>query len=252
MHLLISNDDGYKADGIRSLAKAAVSKGHTVVVCAPLTEQSATSHHLTIFKPLLVKNIPTENMSVYAVDGSPADSVRVARYLSEQPFDFCLSGINNGENVAAGVYYSGTVAAAREATMNGLPAIAVSIARDADEDMRMTAAYHALEVMEHLVQHPMPPATFCNLNFPALPKEKIKGFKVTPISESYFTDGYEKRFSPRDVTYFWMEDGEQIEEPKPGTDLYCLREGYATCTFISTLSDRNHAYADLEEVLQIE
>ena len=123
MHLLITNDDGITAPGILTLARVAAAAGHSVVVVAPANQQSATGHRLTINESLMV--IPMDidpNFKAFAVNGTPVDCVRIGRKLSEKPFDFCLSGINDGVNVGTDLFYSGTAAAAREAAMLYLPA----------------------------------------------------------------------------------------------------------------------------------
>lgn len=245
MHLLITNDDGYMAEGIQTLARVASQQGHTLLISAPLMEQSATSHRLTLSHPLTAHPVPSAYGEAYAVDGSPVDCMRVARYLSEKPFDFCLSGINNGENVGTGIYYSGTAAAAREAAMNYLPSIAVSIESGATEEMRENVALETMRVMKYLRENPMPRMTFCNINSPALPRESIRGIRMAGISHAFFTDGYIKRTNPRTNPYFWMEVGGGQEEAEEGSDLYLVKRGYMTMTFVGGLIDRNGEYPDL-------
>ncbi len=242
MHVLVTNDDGYFAAGIRTLARVALEMGHSVIISAPLTEQSATSHQLTLSRALTAHPVFFEGAGAYAIDGSPVDCVRVARYLSDTPIDFCLSGINNGGNLGAGIYYSGTDAAAREAAMNYLPAVAVSIGINATEEMRETAARKAVEMMEYLKEHPMPRMTFCNINVPSLPESQIKGFRMSTICEGFYTDGYTKRTNPRTLPYFWIDEGGSIEEAEEGSDLYNFQNGYMTCTFVGGLMDHNAAY----------
>lgn len=244
MHLLITNDDGYLAKGIQTLARVAVQAGHSVFICAPSTEQSATSHRLTLSHPLTARSVPCEWGSAYAIDGSPVDCMRIGQYLSDRPFDFCLSGINDGENVGSGLYYSGTAAAAREAVMNYLPSIAVSIETDATEDMREHLAKEALRMMEYLHQNPMPRMTFCNINAPALSPEHIKGIRRASISQAFFTDGYVKCTAPRGTPYFWMDAGSEPEKAEAGSDLYLLKKGYITVTFVGGFIDRNDQYPE--------
>lgn len=239
MHLLLSNDDGYQAIGIRTLAKEAAKRGHKVFVCAPLTEKSAASHFLTLTRPLVAKHVPFDGIEAYAVDGSPVDCVRVAKYLTDDPFDFCISGINHGENVGTAIIYSGTDAAAREAVMGYLPAIAISVEYRATPDMFQKAAETALDMLEHLANHPMPRFTFCNINVPAVEPSKIKGVRLSAMSESFYTDGYIKRCDPLGRPYFWMDMDGGIEEAKEGTDLFDLKNGYTTVTFVGGYADRN-------------
>ncbi len=247
MHLLITNDDGYLADGILTLARVAAQEGHSILISAPLTEQSAMSHRLTLTRALTARPVPCEYGDAYAIDGSPVDCMRIARYLSDKPFDFCLSGINNGENVGTGIYYSGTAAAAREAAMNYLPSIAVSIEYGATEEMRENVAKEALRMMAYLHENPMPRMTFCNINSPALPKESIRGTRKAAISHAFFTDGYIKRTNPRTNPYFWMETGAGQEEAEEGSDLYWLKRGYVTVTFVGGFTDRNDHYPGMPD-----
>lgn len=241
MHLLLSNDDGYQAIGIRTLAREAARRGHKVFVSAPLTEKSAASHFLTLSHPLMARPVPFDGIDAYAVDGSPVDCVRVARYLADAPFDFCISGINHGENVGTGIIYSGTDAAAREAVMGYLPAIAVSVEYRATQEIFQKAAETALDMAEHLVKNPMPRFTFCNINVPAVSPESIKGIRLSTVSDSFYTDGYVQRRDPLGRPYFWMELGGGLEEPLEGTDLHNLKQGYITVTYVGGYADRNNA-----------
>ena len=150
MHFLLTNDDGIEAVGLKALSIAALERGHKVTVCAPLTQQSAVSHHLTLSAPLIVREMPWENAKAYAVAGTPADCARLGRLLSDEPIDFVLSGINNGENAGTATYYSGTVSAAREARMCNMPSMAVSIRYNADERTRLALARLAITIAERM------------------------------------------------------------------------------------------------------
>lgn len=245
MHLLITNDDGYFSPGISILARHALESGHEVTLCAPLYEQSAQSHRMTLSSPLMTREIQMDGVRAFAVDGSPVDCVRVAPYLAEKPFDFCLSGINKGDNVGSAIYYSGTNGAAREAAMNYLPAIAVSVERGGGEEHFRLAADKALEMLDYLKNRPMPRMTFCNLNIPGCPLDEIKPMKMAGISSAFFLDKYDMRTSPRRQPYFWTDTELKLEEPEPGSDLYELRRGHITCTFVGGFQDRNAVYPDL-------
>lgn len=244
MHLLLTNDDGIYAAGLHSLARAAIDRGHKVTICAPASQQSATSHRLTITNSLMAREYAFEGATAYSVDGSPVDCVRVGRYLADSPVDFCLSGINDGENLGSGLYYSGTAAAAREAAMLNLPAIAVSIGVNANEEMRLNLAHVALDLMDKLSGEPMPRLTFASINARALPVDQLKPLVLAPISDSFYIDSYIKRVNPRGVQYFWIEAGEMIEPAKPGTDVALFHQGHITCTFVGGFTDRNEQYRD--------
>ena len=239
MHFLLVNDDGINAIGLKVLSQAALEKGHTVTVCAPQTQQSATSHHLTLATPLLVREVPWEGAKAYAIAGTPADCARLGVLLSDQPIDYVFSGINNGENAGTAVYYSGTVSAAREARMCNLQAMAVSIEAGADLESLTHLARIAVRLAESAARNPLPRLCLLNLNAPALPADQWKDLRVAPLSDAFFMDSYEKRVSPRGHAYFWLEDGLRIEPHRPGTDMAYLNEGHPTLTMLGPCQDSN-------------
>ena len=243
MHILVTNDDGIHSAGIKALADAAVRRGHKVTVTGPSSQCSANSQHITLTAPLLVHEIPWEGARAYSVEGTPSDCARIAPFIVEEPFDYCLSGINNGENAGSGVYYSGTVAAAREAAMCYIPSMAVSIMRGANDTMRNHLADLAVKMAEHFQHIKLPRFALMNLNAPAIPPDELKGLKLCPISRAYYVDGYEKRVSPLGQTYFWLDANDTSEAPmerhEDGSDYDWLRRGYITCTFLGGFSDFN-------------
>ena len=244
MKVLISNDDGIFAPGIAALSEAFADAGYEVIVCAPDRQRSAASHALTISGPLTVRQAQVPGaVRAYAIGGTPADCVRIAQMLTDKPFDFAFSGINNGENAGTAVYYSGTVSAAREARMLNIPAMAVSIMPHADEAMRLHLARLAVRIAERYQGDALPRLCLINLNAPALPVEQLKPLRIAPLSDAYYLDSYERRVSPHGDVYFWLESGLKIEPHKPGTDMALLNEGHITCTFMGTLTDENAACA---------
>lgn len=251
MHLLITNDDGIQAQGILTLARVAVKAGHTVMIVAPASQQSATGHRLTINESLMVQTRSIDpDFESFAINGTPVDCVRIGRKLSDRPFDFCLSGINDGLNVGTDLFYSGTAAAAREAAMLYLPSMAISIESHADEDMLVHLAEQALMIMDYIIKRPMPRLTFCNLNAPCLPPGKVKPAKITPISESYWLDEYVERVNPRGQRYFWLENGVLKEEAEAGTDAVMIQQGHLTVSFVGGFVNNNALYyPKLEEIL---
>lgn len=246
MHLLITNDDGIHAAGILTLAKEAVRAGHSVVVCAPATQQSATGHRLTILDSMRVSEHKLDgSIPGFAIEGTPVDCVRLSPYLSEKPYDFCLSGINDGVNAGTGLFYSGTAAAAREATMCYLQSMAISIGYGADEGMRVRLARQALKVMDTLLENPMPRLTFANLNGPCLADDKVLPLKLCSVSQSYYLDRYEERVNPRGVRYFWIQAGEVIEPGEIGSDVILLNEGHDTLSFVGGFCSHNESFKTL-------
>ena len=246
MHILITNDDGIYSVGLKALAEAAIARGHKVTISAPSSQCSANSQHITLTAPLLAHEIKWPGAEAIAIDGTPTDCARIAPFMVDTPFDFCLSGINNGENAGSAVYYSGTVAAAREAAMCYIPAMAVSIMPGADDAMRKNLADIAVRLAEHFQHIQLPRFTIINLNAPALPPEELKPMKICPLSQTYYLDGYEKRVSPLGQTYFWLKandtSGVPMEEPETGSDYYYLRSGHPTCTFLGNFIDYNDGF----------
>lgn len=248
MHILITNDDGISSAGLKSLVEAAVARGHRVTVSAPHSQCSANSQHITLTHPLLVHEIPWPGVDhAYSLEGTPTDCVRVSPSLLETKPDFCLSGINHGENSGAAVYYSGTVAAAREAAMMYIPAMAVSIRVGADEEMCRHLANMAVALAEDFEKTPLPRFTLINLNAPAIPVSEWKPLQLCPLSQAFYLDGYEKRRSPLGQTYLWLAandtSGVPMEQPEAGSDYAYLLDGHVTCTFLGPFTDCNGPFA---------
>ena len=143
MHLLLTNDDGWNSEGLRCLTRALIDAGHRVTIAAPDSERSAASHSLSILKPLRAKPITVEGAKGWAIDGTPADSVRLGLHLTkdDRP-DMCISGINHGSNLGGACIYSGTVNSAMEASMAGCPAIATSLMKSDKYDLLSPAPRH--------------------------------------------------------------------------------------------------------------
>ncbi|MCI5956855.1 MAG: 5'/3'-nucleotidase SurE [Clostridiales bacterium] len=235
MHIFLVNDDGIGAKGIMALWKAAVERGHEVSMCAPRTQQSAASHRFTLTEPIYVEPWPVDapGCEAFSIAGSPVDCVRVGlQQLVKKPVDLVLSGINNGYNAGMAVHYSGTVGAAMEGALNHLPAIASSIHHKAEPEMLEHLARYTILVAEQYVKAQTPPCTILNINAPCVPPEELKAPVYAPLDMGNFIDGYERRESPRAGTYFWLLSGSCTEEPTPGSDVCCLREGHITLTLM--------------------
>jgi 5'-nucleotidase len=207
LKILISNDDGVFAEGIRSLAAAAVARGHRVSVVCPDQERSATGHGLTLQTPIRAERADqlfVEGVQAWACSGTPSDCVKLALFslLDDWP-DLVLSGINHGPNLGTDVLYSGTVSAAMEGTIEGLPALAVS---SADYRWRQfdAAAELALDVAERMWTAGWPPSTLLNLNVPPLPAEQIGPLRWCRTAVRRYTDQFEQRVDPRGRTYYWL------------------------------------------------
>ena len=207
MRLLLSNDDGINAKGIKILAEK-LSKTAQVFVVAPDRERSATGHGITVYKPLMVTEMHLcENVVAWSVSGTPADCVKLGmdELLPDRP-DLVISGINNGANLSTDVIYSGTVSAAIEGIINGIPAIAVSLANDVSDDSDDCdnfeyAAVFTESLVSNFISNGFCPGVMLNINVPA---GKPVGFKVTQLGTRRYVNCFEKRTNPRGKVYYWL------------------------------------------------
>ncbi|HEX8690992.1 MAG TPA: 5'/3'-nucleotidase SurE [Longimicrobium sp.] len=236
--ILCTNDDGYLAPGLGVLAKAARALGEVHVV-APDREQSATSHSLTMHVPIRARQVAERT---HYVTGTPTDCVMlgVEALLPRRP-DFVLSGVNHGMNMGEDVLYSGTVSAAMEATIFGIPAVAVSYAGRGDVDH--LEAYGPL--LERLLRQIVgrggfPPETLLNVNLPAIPPEQVRGVRVTRLGRRVFTDAFMQGRDPSGRPYYWIGGGNIEWQLHEGTDFHAVAEGCVSVTPLH-LDLTNHA-----------
>jgi len=227
MRILCTNDDGYLATGIRILGSAASALG-SVTTVAPDREQSATSHSLTLHHPLRARRAID---GAWVIDGTPTDCVLLAlnELLPERP-DVCLSGINHGPNMGEDVLYSGTVAAAMEATVMGIPAIALSY----------TGSYHEeLEGWEDVVRgilnsilgrEGLPADTLFNVNLPATSPTDVRGIRVTSLGQRRYADSITRANDPSGREYFWIGGGVARWRGAKDSDFQAVEEGYVSVT----------------------
>lgn len=226
--ILVTNDDGIKAPGIRALI-AVMSEIGTVVVVAPDSPQSAKGHSITINNTLFIHKISKENDAVleYSCSGTPVDSVKLAvnEILKMKP-DLCVSGINHGSNSSINVIYSGTMSAAVEAGIQGIPAIGFSLCDynwNADfEPVKSFVKKITLEVLEKgLTEN-----TVLNVNFPKLSENEIKGIRICRQAKAVWEEKFDKRITPQGRDYYWLT-GEFVNEDKgEDTDEWALANGY--------------------------
>lgn len=219
MKLLISNDDGIFALGIRTLADTLAAAGHQITVVCPDRERSATGHGLTLHKPIRAEQVEAvfhPAVQAWACSGTPSDCVKLAlgALLSDLP-DMVLSGINHGSNLGTDVLYSGTVSAAMEGLIEGIPSIAFSLTSFSSSNFQ-PAANFARMLLEQIQDCPLPEATLLNVNIPAVSEAEIAGVMVTRQGVRRYFDLFEKRVDPRGKTYYWLagEVLEDVEEPK--------------------------------------
>lgn len=233
MFIFLTNDDGITAPGIVAAYRELVRLGQVQVV-APQKVQSATGHGITISSPLLTSKVTVENAYTgIAVDGSPADCVKLAiSQLFPRTPDLVVSGINAGANVGINVVYSGTVAAAIEAAFLGLPAIALSLylRNDVEMDFAWTAVL-ARRVVERLVRNGIAPGQVVSVNLPPLPRgQEPAGVQVVRQCTRPWVDTYERRQDPRGRDYFWNTSVFTLSTSDDDTDVAALRDGYITIT----------------------
>ena len=230
MHILISNDDGIFAPGMLCLAKAVKAAGHKVTVFAPDGQRSAVSHAISLKKPLRMEKVDyCEGIDAYAVDGSPADCVRLGvHFLRNDRPDIVLSGINNGSNRGCAILYSGTVSAAMEGAMNDITSMAVSLCSFAD-DKYEAAAKLAAESLEWLSKNPLPRGEIYNLNVPY--DTEIRGVKAATVSNEFM---YYSEFTLNpDGSYQLVLDSDSPAETDENSDLCLTEAGYASISVIT-------------------
>ena len=227
MNILCTNDDGYLADGLQVLARAAHDLG-SISVVAPDREQSATSHSLTLHHPLRAKRTTD---GAHVVDGTPTDCVLLAvNALLEQKPDFCFSGVNHGPNMGEDVLYSGTVAAAMEATVLGIPSVALSYVGDQYEEIAAWEKTLAQLLARLAQQSNFPEHTLLNVNLPAIDPSDVRGAKITSLGTRRYADAIHRAHDPRGKEYFWIGGGVASWEGGEDTDFHAVNDGYISIT----------------------
>lgn len=232
MHVLLCNDDGISAQGIKTLARAFRDGGYRVTVVAPDHERSCASHALTMHQPLYVSQAENwlEGTCAFQASGTPADCSRLGiQVLADEKVDMVVSGINHGGNTGSDTLYSGTVAAAMEAALLGVKAMAVSLVSGGDWDFA-PAARLAVKVAGDILEGKLPPCPVYNLNVPPVPEDQIKGLKMADLARRRYLGSYEKRISPFGREYYWMNTRLDKNSIQQDTDAALTRQGWATLT----------------------
>jgi 5'-nucleotidase len=228
--ILVSNDDGVDAHGIKLLEKVARGLSADVWVVAPASEQSAVAHSLTVRRPLRMQKVSRRR---YAVDGTPTDSVLlgVRQLLRDKKPALLLSGVNRGGNLGEDVTYSGTVAAAMEGTLLGIPSIAFSLQVNSEAPPRWSTAEHwAPRLIRTLAASGWPRNVLINVNFPDVAQDKVAGIAVARQGKRKIGDELVERTDPRGQPYYWI-GGQRLEDPGlAGTDLEAVHRGLVSVT----------------------
>ena len=248
MLILLTNDDGIYAPGVLALRRELAALGEVELI-APLVERSGTSHSVSIDRPLRMRPVYLNDELIgHSISGTPADCVKVglSEHLDRLP-DLLVAGINLGQNAGVNVLYSGTVAAAIEGAMLGVPSIAVSLDTREEADFD-AAARITIGLIERLRARPLPARTMWNVNLPALPEAEIKGVRLTRQSLQVYDERYERRVDPRREAYYWIDGRLDRAVENHGSDLAALRDGYISVTPLSydlTSRDDFTAFGDL-------
>lgn len=244
MRVLVSNDDGVDAPGIRILAEGLREAGHEVYVVAPDRDRSGASNSLTLDLPIRLKRIDHYTCSVA---GTPTDCVHLALTgMMEFEPDIVVSGINNSANLGDDVIYSGTVSAAMEGRFLGLPAVAVSlVTHKHDAKHYETAARAAVEIVARLKSDPLPVNTILNVNVPDLAWVDVRGFEVTRLGNRHRAEPCLPQTDPRGGTVYWIGPAGPEQDAGPGTDFHAVRSGHISITPIHVDLTR---YQALEKV----
>ena len=241
-NILISNDDGIFALGVRTLADTLAQAGHQVTVVCPDRERSATGHGLTLHQPIRAKEVDSvfdDRVVAWSCSGTPADCVKFAlsAVMKTRP-DFVYSGINHGPNLGTDVLYSGTVSAAMEGVLEGIPSVAFSLASFSALEFQPAADF-ALKLIEKLDKSDYPKPPLLSINVPPVASEEIAGAVVTRQGLRRYIEKFAQRFDPRGKSYYWLEGEiiEDIEQPEDAnlpphilTDVQAIRDRYITIT----------------------
>jgi len=249
MHILVTNDDGVTAPGLSALAQAMMGFGK-INVLAPDRNWSASGHVKTIDRPLRVKQVRIgDNMSAWATDGAPSDCVALAICgFFEEKVDLVVSGINPYANLGHDVTYSGTVTAAMEAAIWGVPALAVSL--DSPDNLIEPVDYQpagqiARQVVQAMLRFGLAPNILLNVNVPCLPASQIKGIQITRQGLRVYHDKLDRRMDPRGRPYYWIAGDLPTGIPERGTDIGALSEGFVSVTPIQLDLTAYHAIPDI-------
>jgi 5'-nucleotidase len=241
--ILVTNDDGVHAPGIIALYRAMKTLGDAVIV-APDRERSAAGHSLTLHRPLKAEEI---REGVFSVNGTPTDCVTLGinKLLPRRP-DLIVSGINRGANLGDDITYSGTVSAAMEGTIFGVPSIAFSIIQDRPYHYETASAY-AAKIACYALEHSLPYDTLLNVNFPSCPKNEIKGVKITRQGKRIYENSIQETFNPWGEKYYWIGGGRTFWEHGEEADMEAVQQNYVSITPVHMDLTNHGALAFLRE-----
>ncbi len=255
-HILITNDDGIHAEGIQRLSQAVFEDEYSyrLSIIAPDRERSAVGHGITMHKPLRVEKVKflhNPDLTGWSVNGTPSDCVKLAveAILDDKP-DLVISGINRGSNLGTDVIYSGTVSAAVEGLLMGIPSIAVSLTGNGTDTSFRYAARFICRLIPKLLNEGISSSTLININIPS-DIENIKGIRVTSLGNRRYRNAFEKRVDPRGMLYYWLA-GELVEDDPEDddNDTKAVRDGYISITPIHFKLTKHEAMPELKCILE--
>jgi 5'-nucleotidase len=254
LKVLISNDDGIHANGIQTLA-AKLAQNYEVYVVAPDRERSAMGHALTLHKPIRIEEVPFNApvAKAFATSGTPSDCVKLAlNALLDVKIDLVVSGINHGPNLGSDVIYSGTVSAALEGAIHGVPSIAVSLVNGSEKlaDFNHGAEFIA-DFLPKAMKMGIPAKSILNINIPAVSLHHFAGVKIAELGTRMYTDSYERRIDPRGGVYYWLA-GEVVETPESlESDVEAIRNNMVSISPVHYNLTNFNALAILKEKLAL-
>lgn len=252
MHILLVNDDGIHAPGIRTMCEVAAQAGHRVSVCAPDRERSGASQAITLLDALHAAPMDVPGATqAWAVDGTPADCSRLGLYLlRDEAIDLVITGINRGMNQGGACVYSGTVSSARQAAMSGVPALAVSLCTDPrnENDDYVPAARVAMRVIDWMQDHPLPRGVIYNLNVPVLPYEQIRGIVPALLSPTFLDAALYHEERDEKGSHFYYRTSEFPPLDNPDYDAVRTDQGYASITKLTWDLRMNADDSELAEI----
>jgi len=230
LHILVSNDDGIDAPGISALVRE-LKKVAAVSVVAPDKQQSAVGHAITMNYPL--RAVPfrkNDEFFGYAVEGTPADAVKLGvKFLVREKIDLLISGINQGSNTAINILYSGTVSAATEGMILGIPSMAVSLTTHEEADFGYASRF-AARLAQLVARHGLPEGSLLNVNIPAVPEQEIRGVRITRQGTSKWDDTFDVRRDPANREYFWLTGHMNVTDTSVDTDTIAIRDRCVSIT----------------------
>ncbi len=228
--ILVTNDDGMFAPGIKALIEVVRELGEVVVI-APNSPQSGKGHAITIHDPIRLHKVDVfEGIEAYECSGTPVDCVKLAKsvVLKGRQTDLCVSGINHGSNASINIIYSGTMSAAMEASLEGIDSIGFSLLDFSFEADFEASKVIARKIITHILEHGMQNGNLLNVNIPRIPLKEIKGIKVCKQAEARWTEEFAEAIDPRGEKYYWLTGTFNSEEKDENTDIWALQNGFVS------------------------